>query len=441
MRGGGILERIQEISKQSSNPSDILNTQVNPSKPEEKLLSILSTSKNIKTDITIVGLTIGDLIYDTLRMDPNVIQATDFARAEDLGNVFKFSVYANRLRDLSDSGLEGHINNLKGYVGERFVAQQLQSEGMEVEFPEDSNQAGFDLLVNGDAFQVKCVADKSSVLQHLEKNPDIPVYVNEEIAPSLEGVHNVYPVNGFSLEAVEETTRETLESGNEVLDYEIPLITLSIAIGKNAYMMWNGKTDLKHGAINVAYDVTGSMVGGEIGTSSLAYFGGLLGPYGIIVGGLVGAVSGAMYGRRLFSKAKMFIHTRKEDEIAEKALKEFISESYDASANSKEIFEKKVRTLIHNLDQKGPDIEFLTKYANKRISSERKYFKDKVQQLSKSRKNPRILDAQSEDILIAGLNGLSLSLRAKVHPHSVKRAMDNLMESLNSVKEKREKLL
>lgn len=440
MREGGILKIIRELAEQSSNPIDILNSQVNPSKPEEKLLSILSNSNVSKTDITIAGLTVGDLVYDTLRLDPNVIEAADFARTEDLGNVFKFSVYADRLKDLPGASYEGHIDNLKGFVGERFVAQQLQSEGMEVEFPEDPNQVGFDLLVNGDTFQVKCVADDSSILEHLGHNPDIPVYVNEEVASSLEGVPNVYPVDGFSLKAIENSTRETFDSGDDVLDFEIPLIAISVAIGKNTYMMWNGKTDFKYGAINVAYDVAGGIVGGEIGTSSLIYFGSLLGPYGAVVGGLVGAVGGSLYGRRLFSKTKRVIHTRKEEELAEKALREFISQSYIASKKSKRIFDTKLQTLINNLDQKGPAIEFLAKYAKKRISGERRYLKDKIQQLSIMRTNPRILDAQSEDILIAGLNGISLSLRAKVHPHSVKIAMDNLMESLQAVKEKREKL-
>jgi len=437
----GIVERIQELTQQSSNPIDILNSQVNPSKPEEKLLSILSASKDIKTDVCIVGLTIGDLIYDTLRLDPNVIQATDFARAEDLGNVFKFSVYADKLKELPESTFEGHIDNLKGYVGERFVAQQLQSAGMEVEFPNDSNQTGYDLLVNGDTFQVKCVADKSSILEHLDKNPDVPVFVNEEIISSLDGVPNVYPVEGFSLQTIENSTREAFGLGDEVLDFEIPFIALGVAIGKNAYMMWNRETDLKHGAINVAYDVVGGWVGGEIGASSLAFFGSLLAPYAVVVGGLVGAASGSMYGRRLFSKAKRFVHTRKEEELAEKTLKEFISKSYDSSQNSREIFEKKVQELIFNLSQKGDSIGFLTKYAKRRITSERNYFKDKIRTLSVARKNPRVLAAESEDILIAGLNSISLSLRAKVHPHSVKRAMDNLIESLKVLEEKREKLL
>ena len=51
-----------------------------------------------------------------------------------------------------------------------------------------TNQAGYDLLVNGEEFQVKCVADISSVSNHFEKYPDIPVFINEEISLSLDFV-------------------------------------------------------------------------------------------------------------------------------------------------------------------------------------------------------------------------------------------------------------
>jgi hypothetical protein len=256
-----IIERIKEATSISNNPSEILNEPLNPSKPEEKLLSILSSSDENKADMSYAGLTLGDLIYDTMRLDPRVVEGIDFAKTEDLGGLFQLKFAANY--DILNDIPQGEFTRLKGYVGERFVEQQLQSEGMEVEFPPDPNQAGYDLLVNGDEFQVKCVADISSVSNHFEKYPDIPVFINEEISESLVDVPNVYPVNGFSLEAVENSTRETIEAGGEVLDYEIPLIALSVAIGKNAYSFLRGKTDLKHGAINVAYDAVGGVAGGE----------------------------------------------------------------------------------------------------------------------------------------------------------------------------------
>ena len=205
-----IIERIKDATKESNNPSEILSQPLNPSKPEEELLSILSSSDETKADLSFAGLTLGDLIYDTMRLDPRVVEGIDFAKTEDLGGLFqlKFAANYDTLKDIAP----GEFTRLKGYVGERFVASELQSQGMEVEFPPDPNQAGYDLLVNGDEFQVKCVADISSVSNHFEKYPDIPVFINEEIFESLEDMPNVYPVNGFSLEAVENSTRETIEA-------------------------------------------------------------------------------------------------------------------------------------------------------------------------------------------------------------------------------------
>ncbi len=435
-----IIDRIKEVSKNTDNPSEVLDKTITESTPEENLVSILTKSSEAKADLTFASLTIGDLVYDTLRIDPQVVESIEFARVEDLSNVFKFSLYANDLQGLPEASLEGHIDNIKGYVGERFVAEQLQSQGMEVEFPEDPNQEGFDLLVNGDQWQVKCVADKSTVLEHLDKNPDIPVFVNEEIATSLEGVPGVYPVQGFSLESIESTTRESIAAGDELLDYEIPFIAIAVAIGKNGYLMLNGKTDLRHGAINTVYDSSGYYVGGEIGSESLALVGALLGPYGIVVGGLIGAIGGGIYGRKIFSKVKKFIHTTNEEELLEKNLTEFLKKSYESSLKSKRIFENKVSLLINNLNNKGKDMKFLGDYADKRVFHERIYLDDKINKLKESIGNPRLLDPTSEDILIASINAITLSLRAKVHPHSVRLVMDNLVSSMKLLLDKRSKL-
>ena len=440
MKDINLTGRIDELLSKSKNLGEILDAPVSPYTQEEKLLSILKVSDEGKTDIAFAGLTIGDFIYDALRVDPMVIEAVDFARAEDVGNIFKFAVYSDILEDLSITTLEGNIHNLKGYVAERFVAQELQSEGMEVEFPKDPNQEGFDLLVNGDPFQVKCLADQTGVLEHIERFPNIPVLINEELANSLEDVPNVYPVPGLTNEGIETATRDSIEAGEEILDYEIPFIAISVAIGKNVFSILNGKTDLKHGSINVAYDVAGGIAGGELGSSGLALCGSLLGPYGTIVGGITGAIIGSMYGRRIVSKIKRKIHTLKEEERAESALREFVRKSYVSSKKSQKIFEKKAKLLLDGLLEKGNDMEFLTNYVKKRLNHERRYLKDKIQQLSKFRKYPRSIDPQTNDILVAGINAITLSLRAKVHPYSVKEPMDDLMDSLKTVQEKKAKL-
>ena len=108
-------------------------------------------------------LTVGDLLYDISRIDPQVLEATDFARTEDLSNVFEYSFFADRVSGRREAAYEGSISNQQGYVAERIAAQQQQSMGKEVEIPKDSNQEGYDLLINGQKFQVKCHKDADGV--------------------------------------------------------------------------------------------------------------------------------------------------------------------------------------------------------------------------------------------------------------------------------------
>jgi hypothetical protein len=127
-------------------------------------------------DVVFATLTIGDLVYDAARIDPIALEGINFARSADLETLPQFNAFADQLLAEPAQAFAGNISQLQGYVAERFVAQALREMGAEVEFPKTSNQAGYDLLVNGEPFQVKCLADKQGVNEHLEKYPDIPAF-------------------------------------------------------------------------------------------------------------------------------------------------------------------------------------------------------------------------------------------------------------------------
>lgn len=440
MKKKNIRDLIRHISETNDSSSAILQSPLSTSEKENRIRTLL-VNPGTASDISLTGLTIGDLFYDMLRVDPDVIKGIDFARAEDIGDLFKFSVYSDKLSSLTEDSFEGTIHNLKGFVGERFVAQELSAAGMEVEFPDNPNQEGFDLLVNGQPFQVKCVADESAVYDHFERYPDIPVFANEEIASSLEGVDNVYTVKGFSLSEIENSTRESIESGVEILDCEIPLIVTSVAIGKNAYYMLNNKTDMQSASVNVTYDIAGGLVGGELGSSTMSLLGGLLGPYGIVVGGVIGAIGGATSGRRLFSRIKKIFHSRKEEKLAWIALQDFIKAAYNSSKKSRAIFEKKTGKIEDNLKNKTGVAANIEEYVIPRIKEERKYLNDKIKKLYDFKDKPENLDYVNCDILVASINAISLSLKAKVHPAAIIDSVDNLTESMKILQEKRSKLL
>ena len=245
---------------------------------------------------------------------------------------------------------------------------------------------------------------------------------------------------GLTNGEVEEATKNSINAGDDLLDFEIPLIATAIALGKNTYACINGRTDLKHGAINIAYDVTGRVIGGKIGSGGLALCGGLLGPYGVVVGGLVGAITGGIAGKNILSKFKVSIHTSKAKKEAEEAIAKLMEKSYNAALNSQEIFEQKINKLKGSLAQKSDTMQSLKNYIEKRIEHERRYVENKIDQIHESKSNPIKLASNSKDILLAGINATTLTMRAKVHPYTIRKELDRLIDRLEIIQNKRMKL-
>lgn len=155
------------------------------------------------------GLTFAELIHDVALIDPRVAAAADFSRSESLTDIFEFGGFAERVRSLSESARIGAENNLLGYVAEVFVAVRLS--GHDVELPAAPNNPGYDLLVDGQPFQVKCYADDGAAIgaleSHFSRYPDTPVFINSEVQPALEAsgaswVDRVYFVDGYDHESV-----------------------------------------------------------------------------------------------------------------------------------------------------------------------------------------------------------------------------------------------
>lgn len=261
-------------------------------------------------DTMVAGMTIGDLVYDAIHIDPMVIEAADFVRTEDLSNLFRFSLFADGLAGLPKETLGGHISQIQGYVAERFVGQYLQGLGMEVEFPVSATEPGFDLLVNGDPFQVKCLSNAGGVLEHFNKYPDVPVFVNEEILPTLEGYEgielgeNLFSVPGFTHEEIIDMTKESVNAGHEIFDFEIPIISLTVVTARNLLFFYRyGSFATKDLALNIATELTTITVGSFVGSKALALsMMSLFGPAGAVVGGAAGAIAGSFFGRRVISE-------------------------------------------------------------------------------------------------------------------------------------------
>jgi hypothetical protein len=176
--------------------------------------------------VAIATISTGEFLYDYIRIDPDVVKGIDFARADDLSSIASFSVFA---RDIDTTVNTGDIAQLQGYVAEKFVALELQARGHDVQFPETSNQAGWDILVDGMPFQVKNWATPQGVYEHFEKYPDIPVLVNEDISAHFENNPMVYPVEGVSNTDIIDLTKTNLDLGADLHDFQIPIISLLVS--------------------------------------------------------------------------------------------------------------------------------------------------------------------------------------------------------------------
>ena len=125
----------------------------------EKYLSKKILTKR-KDTAGVVGLSIGDLIYDMARIDPMYIRGAQFAKPKtDLNSILKIG--RQNLKDISEKGQSYfdrlHDVNYTGGVHE-FVTDQYMLKtlgGVEIEIPKNMNQEGWDRIYNGQKWQIK----------------------------------------------------------------------------------------------------------------------------------------------------------------------------------------------------------------------------------------------------------------------------------------------
>ncbi|MCM3721196.1 hypothetical protein [Solibacillus isronensis] len=254
--------------------------------------------RGISETNAITGISAGEFLYDYLMIDPTVVKGIDFARAEDLSHLFHLSKFSNTI---DTTVATGDMAQLQGYVAEQMIAQQLIAVGHDVSFPETSNQPGWDLLVDGQPFQVKCGQDKQIVETHLEKYPDTPVIVNEELGAYYTD-NPLVMTSSVSREQVLVDTQKTLQHAEELLDFQIPWIAAGVSTYTNAKRMRKDGITLKTVTRNVVTDTvsrtalaaTGKLALGAVGSVLLPGAGAIIFP---VVGAYVGVAQGGNLAR------------------------------------------------------------------------------------------------------------------------------------------------
>jgi hypothetical protein len=239
------------------------------------------------------GLTLGDVAYHAFSLNPSVVEAADFSRSADLADPTAFAQFAHRIEQMDPQAYDGAISNLKGYVAERFVASQLVSQGHLVEFAPESNSAGWDLKIDGIAFQVKDRMNLSGIKDHFEAGYDYPVIVNSELAGQLaalasidapEWLDRVHFVEGYSNELVETITRDTLAAGAGMFNPDVPVFAVAVSAFRNYRRLNRGEVTstqafqdiLLDGSVRAGLAVLGGYVGTGVGLVVFGPAGGLV---------------------------------------------------------------------------------------------------------------------------------------------------------------------
>lgn len=297
------LSRVAAVARttgrQLPNAVGDLNDKTHQLDRREALLDgVLSRSRGDAGEIAAVaGLTAGDILYNAVSIDPMVLAAADFSRSEDIGDIFQFGAFAERIGSMSASAAAGAGNNLRGYVSEQLVAARLTEVGHVVSFPETSNNAGFDLLVDGVTFQVKCLRSLDGLREHFSKYPDMPVYANAELAEAVVNsgaawANLVFYVDGFDREIADLIMKTSMEAGEALGDLNVPYFAMAMSSARNLHRVWRGRMPLSDLPFSLVMDA--SVKGGlsAIGALSGKAIGLLaFGPAGALVLGGVGGAS------------------------------------------------------------------------------------------------------------------------------------------------------
>lgn len=430
-----IKQYLQRWLDAGGNWEQLLNEPIKKESKVDRIHRLIQSNNHGHTqaDSIFAGLFIGNLIYDHLRLHPEVIEAINFSRKEDLLDLFDYRNFAERLEALSPESLSGNINQIKGYVGEQVVAQRLQSEGNEVRFPENPNQAGYDLLVNGEPVQVKFSADGTTVQEHLDKYPDIPVITNSDVPSALAEHPMVFPMDGLAMDDVTKMTTDTLDASIELFDYEIPGITFAVAGGRNLYRMVSGSTDAKTGLINTGVELAGRGTGAVVGSKMLSVAGATLGPYGVIVGGVLGAIIGGSVLNRAAHHLKERMLLEAEALALKSAIDLFMSSAIKASEDSIREMEQKMNKLNKKMYYASASVEPFYRYMKTKMKEEKERAYYHLERLKNAAYKPEMLIPgyeKDQTLPVVAYYSIQASLKAKVHPVQVKDSIQRLKDAM-----------
>ncbi len=294
------------------------------------------------------------------------------------------------------------IDNLQGHVAEYVVADHLRQLGHNVQFAGQSNQAGYDFIVDGHPVNVKDVVDMTSIHEHFQKYPDIPVIVNGDIHGNLENTlhidaahgidqlnnldnanpdHFIIEDSGLDHDAVVGQVHDASDAITGNIEFHIPLITLTLSSYREGKLLLKKHTDIATSLKNIGLDVAGTGIGGLAGAKLGAAIGTAIAPGpGSLIGGIIGAVAGAIGGRLVTNKVKTepFRQAKDSYKVSLKSYK----------ATLKEVDEKAKKDYDQAIDTESARL-------NKLAEQERQQILELKEKLTKNQRQSYCLDNTS----------------------------------------------
>ena len=321
-----------------------------------------------------------DAIQNLMEIDEHVYTAMGTLAGEQLVTIGDLSKHLASWEsaEIGEPLPQAAVYKLMGHLSEPIVAENLRELGYQVEMPDISNQEGYDLVLNGEYFaNVKTVADASSLADHFDKYPHIPVIVPRDMAEIPEDA--IYLNKEDSIEQLEEAVHEGREGivlvdgelsradmgeyteavndgllGNvDIVGGGVPLITLASSGWREIRLLQAQKTDLRHAAKNLGLDVSTTAIGGGAGLASGAGVGTIIFPgIGTTICGIIGGIAGSIVGRLSSNRLKkkpLIKAVREYDKASEESEKKIQSLQEDSLRK----FKSSVRDQTDKLKRLG----------------------------------------------------------------------------------------
>ncbi len=269
-------------------------------------------------------------IHNLMSIDEHVYTAMSSLAGQQIDSISDLSKHLSSWEsaEIGESLPEGALNKLMGHLSEPIVAQHMEDLGINVKMPDVSNQDGYDLIMNDNYFvNVKTVADASSLSDHFQEYPEIPVIIPSDIAGFSGEAINLSVSNSIdTLEHAIRTGEQRIVLTDDFLSHSdmlshtervsdallgnvdafgIPVITVLCSGSREILLLWNKKTDWKNAVKNAGSDIIGTGGGLAAGGSLGALMGTFILPgIGTVVGTFFGGATGSVLLRKFTSKFK-----------------------------------------------------------------------------------------------------------------------------------------